>query len=90
VDGIVGMEGDGPVRGTPIEVGVIVMGSNPPAVDATAARIMGIRPEVVSYLQRAAGSLGPIGEDSIEQRGESIASVRTPFQVLSHLAALTM
>ena len=90
VDGIVGMEGDGPIRGTAVDVGVVVMGDNAPAVDATAARIMGIRPEAVPYLQRAAGSLGPVSETAIEQRGETIASVRRPFQVLSHQFALTL
>ncbi len=45
VDGIVGMEGDGPIMGTPKAAGVIVMGRNFPAVDATCARIMGIDPQ---------------------------------------------
>lgn len=90
IDGIVGLEGDGPIRGTPIEVGVIVMGANPAAVDATAARVMGIRPEAVQYLRRAAGWLGPISEGSIEQRGEVIAAVRKPFQVLPHQVGLAL
>ena len=37
VDGIVGMEGDGPIMGTPRTSGVLVMGTNLPAVDATCA-----------------------------------------------------
>ena len=84
VDGIVGLEGDGPVRGTPIDVGVLVMGANATAVDATAARVMGINPYRIGYLQQAAGDLGPIGESSIEQRGERIAAVRKSFRVLPH------
>jgi uncharacterized protein (DUF362 family) len=88
VDGITGLEGDGPVRGTPIDVGVIVMGSNLPAVDATASRIMGLIPERIDYLRMAAGVLGPIGESSIEQRGQSITDVRRPFQLLPHQALL--
>ncbi len=90
IDGIVGLEGDGPIRGTPVDVGVIVMGANAPAVDATAARVMGVRPEAVEYLRRAAGWLGPVGENAIEQRGETIASVRRPFQLLDHQAALAL
>ena len=35
VDGIVGMEGDGPILGDPISSGVIVMGRSAVAVDAT-------------------------------------------------------
>ncbi len=90
IDGIVGMQGDGPIRGTPVNAGVIVMGDNPPAVDATATRIMGLNPHVVPYLRQAENLLGPIAEGQIEQRGETIASVRRSFEVLSHLAALTM
>ena len=51
---------------------------------------MGVRPERIRYLQGAAGILGPIGENSIEQRGETIASVRTPFQLLQHQVILTV
>lgn len=33
VDGIIGMEGDGPVEGTPVELGLVLAGRNPLAVD---------------------------------------------------------
>ena len=38
VDGIVGMEGDGPIMGDPRHAGVVVMSRNRAAADATAAR----------------------------------------------------
>jgi uncharacterized protein (DUF362 family) len=82
VDGIVGMEGDGPIMGAPREAGVLVMGRNLTAVDATAARLMGIDPEGVPYLDRAAGVLGPIDEPLIRQRGEPLASLAQPFELL--------
>jgi uncharacterized protein (DUF362 family) len=87
VDGIVGMEGDGPILGDPHPAGVLVMGSSFPAVDATAARIMGIRPERVAYLRAAAPRLGPIAEGAIEQRGEALSAVRTPFALRPDIAA---
>jgi uncharacterized protein (DUF362 family) len=87
VDGIIGMEGDGPIMGDPKHAGVIVMGRNFPAVDATCCRIMGIDPYKVSYLERADNWLGPIGDGSIEQRGESIASVRTNFKLIDTIPA---
>jgi uncharacterized protein (DUF362 family) len=90
VDGIVGLEGDGPIRGTPIDVGVLVMGGNLPAVDATAARVMNVRPESIDYMRMAAGVFGPILEPNIEQRGESIAAARRPFQLLSHQGGLVL
>jgi len=82
VDGIVGMEGDGPVMGTPITAGCLIMGRNLTAVDATAARVMGLDPYGVRYLQTASGRLGPIHECNIAQRGEPIDAVRTRFDVL--------
>ena len=87
VDGIVGMEGDGPIMGDPKKVGVLVMGRNFAAVDATCCRIMGIDPYKVSYLERADKWLGPIGEGSIEQRGEAISSVRTNFNLIETIPA---
>ena len=87
VDGIIGMEGDGPIMGDPKQAGVIVMGRNLPAVDATCCRIMGIDPYKVSYLERADKWLGPIGDGSIEQRGEAIASVRANFKLIETIPA---
>jgi uncharacterized protein (DUF362 family) len=82
VDGIVGMQGDGPIMGDPIASGVLVVGRNPPAVDATCCRIMGVDPAAVGYLRQADGRLGPIDAGSIEQRGESPAAVRQDFALL--------
>jgi uncharacterized protein (DUF362 family) len=87
VDGIVGMEGDGPIMGDPKKAGVLVMGRNLTAVDATCCRIMGIDPYRVSYLERADNWLGPISEGAIEQRGETIASVRTNFNLIETIPA---
>jgi uncharacterized protein (DUF362 family) len=82
VDGIIGMEGDGPIMGTPINSGLLVMGTNLPAVDATCARLMGIDPWRVAYLRNASGTLGPISERHITQRGERIDTVAKNFELL--------
>ena len=82
VDGIVGMEGDGPIMGTPRQMGVLVMGTNLPAVDATCARLMRIDPHRVQYLAAASSRLGPIAERHISQRGEAIAELAQPFQLV--------
>jgi uncharacterized protein (DUF362 family) len=87
VDGIVGMEGDGPIMGDPVQANVLVMGRNLPAVDATCARIMGITPQKIPYLIYASGELGTIREANIEQRGESIKSVRKDFQLVDYIPA---
>ena len=82
VDAIVGMEGDGPIMGTPRSVGAIAMGTDPVAVDATCARLIGLDPARIGYLSRAAAFLGHIDSALIDQRGESVASLRTDFEVL--------
>ena len=84
VDGIIGMEGDGPIMGTPRQAGVLVMGTNLPAVDATAARLMGIDPWRVAYLAAASGRLGPISERTSPSAGEPIAPLVQNFQLLDH------
>jgi uncharacterized protein (DUF362 family) len=82
VDGIVGMEGNGPIQGAAKPCGILVMGDDPVAVDATCARVMGLVPERIDYLRKAGTLLGHLSTDKIRQLGESIASVRTPFTVL--------
>jgi len=81
VDGIVGMEGNGPIQGRPRPAGVLVMGHDLAATDATACRVMGIDPDKIEYL-RLVAPRAPVGERQIEQRGESVASVRTPFALI--------
>ena len=81
VDGIVGMEGNGPIQGTPKPAGVLIMGRDLVAVDATCCRIMGIDPEKIDYL-RLAADLGHVRAGRIEQRGETVAQVRTNFALI--------
>ena len=87
VDGIVGMEGDGPIMGTAKTAGVLVVGTNPVAVDATAARVMGLDPLAVRYLAQADGWLGPAGEKAIRQVGERLVDVTTPFRLVESIPA---
>src|ERR1043165_91912 len=67
VDGIVGMEGNGPLQGKLKPAGVIVLGNDFTAVDATGARLMKIEPRKIDYLDRAGNFLGNIAYDKIEQ-----------------------
>jgi len=82
VDGIVGMEGNGPIQGVPKQVGLVVAGRDPVAVDATCCRIMGIDPLQIGYLRLAAGDNAAITENNILQTGERIADVSRPFDLI--------
>jgi uncharacterized protein (DUF362 family) len=82
VDGIIAMEGDGPIMGTAKPLGVLVMGTNLTAVDATCVRLMGLNPWRVGYLRDASGRLGPVAEHHIEQRGEAISAVASRFEIV--------
>jgi uncharacterized protein (DUF362 family) len=81
VDGITGMEGNGPIQGTPKNAGVLVAGSDVAAVDATCCRIMGIEPKKIEYLRLARGEEN-LGESAFRQIGETVISVRNPFQLI--------
>jgi len=82
VDGIVGMEGNGPIQGEAKHCGVLILGDDLVAVDATAARLMRIEPTHVSYLTKAGQFLGNVTEEKIEQMGERIESLQQDFRVL--------
>ena len=82
VDGIVGMEGNGPIQGDPKPCGVLVFGDDLVAVDATAARLMSIEPRKIKYLEHAAKFLGNVEYEQIAQIGESLESLRKEFRVI--------
>jgi len=89
VDGIVGMEGNGPIQGRPKHAGVLVMGRDLAAVDSTCCRIMGIDPGKVEYL-RLASRIGHVREAGIEQRGELPDALRTNFELIGQFRDLRL
>jgi uncharacterized protein (DUF362 family)/Pyruvate/2-oxoacid:ferredoxin oxidoreductase delta subunit len=60
VDGIVAMEGNGPGSGDPVNLGVLLAGVNPVAVDVVAARLAGI-PADLLHVEREARRQGQAG-----------------------------
>jgi len=82
VDGIVGMEGDGPIMGRARPLGFLAMGTDLPAVDATCARTIGLDPAKVAYLDVARYFLGNTDQGRIEQRGERPERYRTDFALI--------
>ncbi len=79
VDGIVGMEGNGPIQGEARAAGVVVIGDDFPAVDATCARIMGVDPQRVDHLRWAGSFLGNIDPARIDQLAEDPQRLRQNF-----------
>ncbi len=90
VDGIVGMDGNGPIQGDPKPAGVVVSGVDPLAVDATCCRIMGIDPFRIPYLRLAAADPTQLAEQGIQQIGEPIASVANPFALIREFQSLRL
>jgi uncharacterized protein (DUF362 family) len=91
VDGIIGMEGDGPLNGSAKPMGIVIMGSDPVAVDATCCRLMQLDPERVRYLglgyQR---KLGLLQAREIQQIGEAIEGLAQPFETVPHFQELRL
>jgi len=82
VDGIVGMEGNGPIQGQAKHCGVLIFGDDFVAVDATAARLMMLEPYKIEYLAYAQQFLGNIDREHIEQIGERIEAYQKDFAVM--------
>ncbi len=81
LDAITAMEGNGPVIGTPKEMGLIIAGRNPLEVDAISTSIMGIDPMEVEHLRRAYElGVGEIDVEKLDVVGEDWRRFITPFE----------
>lgn len=87
VDGITGMEGDGPRNGTPVEAGVMIAGGNGFAVDMVMSNIMGFDAQglPVAVKALAQGLVPPLAD--IEILG-SAANLNLQFKAPKNLEAL--
>ena len=76
VDAIIAMEGNGPGNGDPIEVGLLIAGTNPVAVDVIAGKLAGIPAELL-HIEREAISMGLPGAlfDNIILRGTPLKTI---------------
>lgn len=82
IDGIVGMEGNGPIQGSPKAAGVLVFGNDPVAADTVGARLMGLEPRRIGYLSEASRFLGNGQLDEIVHAGEDVERAATSFALL--------
>ena len=71
MDGIIAMEGRGPINGEPRRFDSILASTDPVALDATAMRVIGIDPYTSRHVRWAAeGGLGEIDDANISIDGE--------------------
>lgn len=90
VDGIIGMEGNGPIQGEPRHCGALIFGDDLVAVDATAARLMTIDPMKIRFLDWGGQFLGNVAPERIVQIGERPEAFQRDFRVIpafGHLKA---
>lgn len=84
VDGLIGMEGDGPIAGRPVNMNVVVAGNNAVAVDSVVCDIMGVNPKDVTHIMMAVeAGLGQMDINSINRFGERLEDVRKHFALPS-------
>jgi uncharacterized protein (DUF362 family) len=77
IDGIVGMEGFGPVDGTPIPTNAIIASKDPVAADAVGASIIGVKPHSIAYLRHA--WVNQLGHIDFTVKGASINQVAKKY-----------
>ena len=72
IDGFEGMEGEGPLRGTPVPSRVAIASTDFVAADRIGVELMGIDPAWMGYLRYCAASgLGCFDRSAIDLRGET-------------------
>lgn len=80
IDGIIAGEGH-ETSGNPVEMNLVIAGTDPVAVDAVGAAVMGIPPESVKHLCLAEETgLGTCRLEEIEILGEPIEKVKRKFR----------
>lgn len=83
MDGILGMDGHGPVGGRPIRSGILLAGNHPVAVDLGFCAVTGLEPASIPT-HRAAHRIGfgPSQLDEVECHGDPLTDMRlTDFQL---------
>ena len=74
IDGIVGMEGEGPSGGTPREIGAVIASESPHEADIVASRLIGLKIDNVPTLKIAAAN-GICSRD-VEVVGDEIQPIK--------------
>lgn len=87
-DGVVAMEGNGPLHGTHRALGKIVIADDPVAADFACCQLMGLRADRVNYLAQAARFLGNGMGQRVRHLAESPIAPSRPFDVVREFSAI--
>jgi|GEM_PF-241002 len=80
VDGIIGLEGDGPIAGIPKKTGLMIFSDNVVAADTVSSLIMGFKPAECEMIKNAyERGLGPINLEDIEVISGNLKDAITTF-----------
>ncbi|MFQ6084871.1 MAG: DUF362 domain-containing protein [Candidatus Bathyarchaeia archaeon] len=81
IDATVGLEGEGPFKGKPVKLDMIMAGDNAVSVDSCAVWIMGFEPRSVDHIRLAGDmGLGVIDLDGIDVKGLRLEEARRAFE----------
>jgi ferredoxin len=79
MDGIIAMEGNGPMGGDPRPMNLLLFSTDPVALDATVCRAIQVNPELSFTITFGReGGLGTYGENEIELLGDPLSSFFEP------------
>jgi uncharacterized protein (DUF362 family)/Pyruvate/2-oxoacid:ferredoxin oxidoreductase delta subunit len=78
VDGIYGMEGEGPANGSPANSRIIMASFDPVSIDTVACMVTGFNPAEVKYISLAEQQ--GLGETSVQITGENVEAVQMRFK----------
>ncbi|HCU35537.1 MAG TPA: hypothetical protein DGT21_08785 [Armatimonadetes bacterium] len=79
LDGLVGMEGQGPLYGTPVEMNLLLAAHCPGACDTVAARLMGFEPGQVPHLANYLRHFSHVAADDVVVKGAEVETLRRQF-----------
>jgi uncharacterized protein (DUF362 family) len=82
IDGYEGLEGNGPLAGTPVPSRIAIASVDPVAADRVGVEAMGVNPDWVGYLNYCCGAgLGQFDLAKIDIRGIDIAGVKRSYRL---------
>lgn len=77
VDAVIGMEGEGPGSGDPIQIGALLAGSHPQAIDTVATELVGMQASQVWTQQQAIDTGRPYTQSQqLELSGDPLQSLK--------------